>query len=159
MTGTFQLELLELGPVLPTLPAQELSLLTCPNLRLQQPLFSLPTLPLRWQPHPFGTVQAAGPEALGTFLTFALVSSSSWQLLAGPLSLHPQPSLLRCPIVLTASWSQARTLLVPSSHSGLLRDRHQPRNECGIPPATFGPALGLRYDLNLMPSPRQERGG
>ena len=45
VTGTFHLKFLELEAVLPTLPAQELSLQTCPNLRLQWPLFSLPILP------------------------------------------------------------------------------------------------------------------
>lgn len=39
-----------------------------------------------------------GPEALGTFLTFALVSSSSWQLHAGPLRPSPQPGSLRHPL-------------------------------------------------------------
>lgn len=102
----------------------------------------LPTqAPLPWQPHPLGTVQAAGPEALGTFLTFALVSSSSWQFLAGPLS--PQPSSLKHPIVLTASWPRARVLLASSSPKGLLSGRCQPRRECGGPPVCFGSVLGL----------------
>lgn len=133
MTGTFHLGFLELEAVLPTLPAQELSLLTCPNLRLQQPLFSLPTLPS------LGTVQAAGPEALGTFLTFAFVSSGSWQFLAGTLS--PWPGSLKRPIVPTASWPRALALLALSSPSGLLRGRCQPRNEC----EGLQPALGLSW--------------
>lgn len=97
--------------------------------------------PLPWQLHALGTVQAAGPEALGTFLTFALVSYSSRQSLAGLLSL--QPCSLKCPIVLPASWLGARALLAPSSPSGLPRGRCQPRNECGGSPAWFGPVLGL----------------
>ena len=97
--------------------------------------------PLPWQLHALGTVQAAGPEALGTFLTFALVSYSSRQSLAGLLS--PQPCSLKCPIVLPASWLGARALLAPSSPSGLPRGRCQPRNECGGSPAWFGPVLGL----------------
>lgn len=94
------------------------------------PLAALPRQPSH------GTVQAAGPEALGTFLTFALVSSSSWQLLTGPLS-TPKPGSLRCPL-----FSLPLGLgLVPSLHppcQGSTERQAPPREECGVPPAVLG---------------------
>jgi hypothetical protein len=49
----------------------------------------------------FGTVHAVGPEGLGTFLTFALVSYSSGQQVAGLQHPNPRPHKLKHSTVLT----------------------------------------------------------
>lgn len=55
-------------------------------------------LPLPWQlPVWHGT----GFETLGKFLTFASVSSGSWQLLGGPRHMCLRLDMLKWPIVLT----------------------------------------------------------
>lgn len=130
VSGNFHLYLLELEAALPTLPAWELSLLTCPMPWTPVATIPLPTLPFLGSPS-LGTVQAAGPEALGTFLTSALVSSGSWQLPAGFGMRAPEPTCSSAPLFPRPSVSGLlplcnlpwEALLVPSSPSGLLRGR------------------------------------
>lgn len=122
--------------MLPTLPARELSLLRC------HPAAAAGSLP-PWQ-LPAWHSTGSRPRGLGKFLTFALVSYGSWQLLGGPQHMCPRLDVLKCPIVLAALCLKPAPSFVayyedpcwaPSSpKEGVLRIGCQSRVNVGVGP-------------------------